>query len=305
MFDWNDLKYFLAISRRGSTLAAARELNVNQTTVARRVDALEGALGARLFERRPDGYRPTALGLKLMTLAERVELGTAAVADAARSWNRTIAGVVRVTSTELLATDVLAPLISDLRASHPSLQVELVADDRRLDLVHGQVDVAIRVGSVPDEPSVVRRRLGESVWSVYCSRSYADRHGLPRSVKDLDDHHIAGGSGDLSALAPLLALRTLAPRADIAIRCNSVPNLIAAVRSGIGVGPLPNWVAHDDETLIACPIPEFGSRSDIWLLYHESQRDTPHMRLFREAVTERFAAIRDRLAGQPQRRHLS
>lgn len=302
MFDWNDLKYFLAVSRRGSTLAAARDLHVNQTTVARRVDALEGALGARLFERRPDGYRPTVFGLKLMTLAERVERDAGAVADAAQSWNRTVSGVVRVTTTELLAMDVLAPLISDLRASHPSLQVELVSDDRRLDLVHGQVDVAIRVGSVPEEPSVVRRRLGESVWSAYCSKSYADRHGVPRSVEDLDNHHVVGGSGDLASLAPLVALATLAPHGKIAIRCNSVPNLIAAVRSGIGVGPLPNWVAHGDDTLVPCPVPAIGSRADIWLLYHESQRDTSHMRLFREAVIERFATLRDRLEGRPRER---
>lgn len=297
MLDWNDLKFFLAVLRCGSTLAASRDLKVNQTTVARRIEALEEALGARLFERRPDGYRPTDLGRKLGPLAERVEQDAAAVADAAAAWKRTVAGVVRVTTTELLAMDVLAPLISELRADHPALQVELVADDRRLDIVHGQVDVAIRVGSVPEEPSVVRRRLGESVWSLYCSASYAERYGIPRTAEELAGHHIIGGGGDLAGLAPLAALRALAPLADIAIRCNSVPNLIAAVRSGIGVGPLPSWAAHRDRALIACPIEGTGSRSDIWLLYHESQRDTPHMRVFRDAVAERFSRLRDRLQG--------
>lgn len=297
MFDWNDLRFFLAVLRRGSTLAASRDLGVNQTTVARRVEALEEALGGRLFERRPDGYRPTDLGRKLWSLAERVEQAVAAVADAATSWNRTVAGVVRVTTTELLAMDVLAPLISELRADHPALQVELVADDRRLDVVHGEVDVAIRVGSVPEQPSVVRKRLGESVWTLYCATSYAERHGVPKTIEQLAGHQIIGGGGGLANLSPLVALRTLAPLAEIAIRCNSVPNLIAAVRSGIGVGPLPNWAAYGDEMLVACPIPEVGSRSDIWLLYNESQRDTPHMRVFREAVAERFSRLRERFQG--------
>lgn len=297
MLDWNDLRFFLAVLRRGSTLAASHDLKVNQTTVARRVEALEEALCGRLFERRPNGYRPTELALRLYPLAERVEQDAAAVSDAAAAWKRAVAGVVRVTTTELLAMDVLAPLVSALRADHPALQVELIADDRRLDVVHGQVDIAIRVGSVPEEPSVVRRRLGESVWSLYCSASYAERNGVPHTVEQLAGHHIIGGGGDLAGLAPLVALRALAPRADIAIRCNSVPNLIAAVRSGIGVGPLPNWSAHGDETLVACPIPEAGSRSDIWLLYHESQRDIPHMKVFREAVAERFSRLRDRLQG--------
>lgn len=298
MFDWNDLKYFLAVARSGSTLAAARALKVNQTTVARRIDILEKRLGISLFVRLPNGYRLTERGEATVSLAAQVEQGAKTLADTALGWKRAIAGTVRVTTTEVLAIDVLAPLVSELRDRHPSLVVELIADDRRLDLSRGEVDVAIRVGSCPGEPGIVRRRLATSVWALHCARSYADRRGRPQTVEDLNRHDIVGGSGVLAGLAPLVALRKAAPDAPVGIQCNSVPNLIAAVRSGVAVGPLPCWAATKDDDLLRCPIPELEARSDIWLLYHESLRASPHVRLFREAVTARFGAIRHRFEGR-------
>lgn len=110
MFDWNDLKYFLAVARTGSTLAAARSLRVNQTTVARRIDALERGLGLALFVRLPNGYRLTERGEATVALAEQVEQGASTLADTVRGWSRAIAGTVRVTTTEILAIDVVAPL---------------------------------------------------------------------------------------------------------------------------------------------------------------------------------------------------
>ena len=198
MFDWNDLKFVLAVARSGSTLAASRTLRVSQTTVARRVDALESSLGVRLFERRPGGYLLTANGEKLIVHAEQVEKDAAAVANAVQSWNRAVAGTLRVTTTELLAMDILAPLISELRSTHPSLQIEMVADDRRLDLARGEVDVAIRLGALPAEAGITCRRLGRSAWSLHCAKSYAERHGVPQTVEDLDDHEIVGGGGELA-----------------------------------------------------------------------------------------------------------
>jgi len=291
MYDWNDLKFLLAIARSGSTLGAARALGVNQTTVARRAEALEEALGIQLFERRPGGYRLTVRGQELVAMAEAVEADATHIADSAASWRRQISGTVRVTTTELVATAILAPLISQLSATHPGLTVELIAGDKRLDLQRNEVDVAVRVGSNPGEPSLIQKHLGESVWGVFAARSYVDRHGVPGS--DLAGHAIIGGGGDLATLAPLNWLVAHAAGARIAMRCNSVPNLIAAVKSGAGIGPLP-FMATDD-TLIRCFDQEW--RSDIWLLYHETQRATPHIRAFLDAFTAHFATLRGRVDG--------
>lgn len=297
MFDWDALKYLLAVSRAGSTLAAATMLRVNQTTVARQIDRLEQDLGLVLFERRMDGYRLTEQGHTLVALAQEVERPALALEAAARALQRTGTGALRVTTTELLATDVIAPLISDLAEMQPGLRVELVADDKRLDIAGGEVDVAIRVGSVPASPGVVRKRIGESLWAIYCQKSYAERFGVPTNVEQLRGHRIPGGSGVLATLPALERLVRAAPEADIALRCNSVPNLIAAIRSGIAVGPLPHFAAEGDAGLVRCPLPALESRHDIWLLYRESQRDVPHARAFRAALIGRFRLLRHRLAG--------
>lgn len=297
MFDWNALKYLLAVARAGSTSGAATALRVNQTTVARQIDRLEHVLGLVLFERRTDGYRLTDQGRALLALAEKVEAPALALDAAARTLSRNAAGTLRVTTTELLATDVLAPLISDLAESQPGLRVELIADDRRLDIAGGEVDVAIRIGSVPPSPGVVRRRLGDSLWAIFCHRTYAERYGLPSGIDGLEHHRIPGGSGALATLPALQKLAHAAPRADIALRCNSVQNLIAAVRSGIALGPLPHWAAVEDENLIRCPLPTLETRYPVWLLYRESQKDVPYARAFRAALVARFHALRQRLTG--------
>lgn len=297
-FDWNDARYLIAVARAGSTLGAARALGVNQTTVARRIEALEQGLGVALFERRADGYRLTERGREALMLAEPMERAAAALVEASDAWRREIAGVVRVTTTEILATSVLAPLLSQLRDSHPALQVELVADDRRLDPLGGEVDIAIRVGSEPRDPGLVRRKLGQSVWTLFCARSYAERHGVPRDAAALDRHAIIAGSGRLADLASLRWLAQLAPNAPIALRCNSVPNLVAAVRAGVGIGPLPYFAAADSSDLIRCVANLNDEPSDVWLIFPESLRRSPPVKLLVAALVETFAAVRDRMAGR-------
>lgn len=293
MYDWNDLKVLLAIARSGSTLGAAKALKVNQSTVARRSQALEDALGVQLFERRPGGYRLTVRGHELVAMAQAVEASATHLADRAASWRRQISGTVRVTTTELVATAILAPLISQLSSTYPGLTIELLAGDRRLDLQRNEVDVAIRLGSNPGEPSLIQKHLGESVWAIFAARSYAERRDLPATPADLANHAILTGGGELTTLEPLNWLADNANGARIAMRCNSVPNLIAAVKSGVGLGPLPFMAA--DDSVIRCLDVEW--RSDIWLLYHESQRAAPHIRAFLDAFTAYFATLSGRLDG--------
>lgn len=299
MFNWNDLKYLLAITRSGSTPGAAEALKVDQTTVLRRIEGLEKALGVQLFDRRPDGYKATAIGSELAAIAERVERETAAILNVADASLRRNAGILRVTTTELLATDILPPVATELRRQIPELQVELIASDRMLDLMRGEADIAIRVASVPAEPAVMRRKLGEIVWAIYCTNGYAGRHGAPKTIEELNrDHHIIEGSGEIGRLDPLLWVRALAPKAQTAIKCNSVAEVIAAVRAGAAIGPLPCFVAAGDANLVRCLPPHMERRYDVWLLYPESHRQNPLIRAFLDALIKRFAMLGDQLEGR-------
>ena len=119
MLDWNDLRYFLAVARQGSTLAAARSLRVSQTTVARRIAALEGALGFPLFDKRQAGYALTPAGEQLLDRAGSVEAAASAFSDAAGAHVRDLSGTVRITSEEVYATCLISPLLRELHERHP------------------------------------------------------------------------------------------------------------------------------------------------------------------------------------------
>lgn len=298
MFDWDDLRFVLAVHRAGSTLAAAKALKVSQTTVARRIEAFEKAIASPLFERRPEGYRATPRALAIIAEAERMEAAATAVANQAAAWRRGATATIRITATELVASLVVAPLVAELRHAHPGLTVEIHADDRKLDLRKGEADIAIRVGSRPPDDSLIGRRLPDSIWAPYCSREYAERHGLPHSIGELAQHQLVAGSGQMESNPALHWLLSRAPGAAVAARCNSLPNLIASVRAGLGVSMLPCFVAAGDPQLMRCLDPSCRWSSEVWLIYHQNRRNDPDLRIVLDAIIARMERLRPRFEGE-------
>lgn len=292
MIDWNDLHVALAVARTGSAAAAARALGVDATTISRRISALETALGQPLFERRPDGFRLIEGREDLMGRAERLAAEMEAFQTFAIGRRRRLEGRIRVTATETMVAHLLGPVVFRLRRDHPGLRVEIVVDDRRLDIVHAEADVALRVGSTPTEPTLVAQRLPDSCWSVYCSRAYAAAYGRPSSSGDLKAHLLVAGEGPLAAIAPLAWLETQAPGAEVVCRCNTIPNLAALVAAGVGVSVLPCLIGETSEDLVRCLAPPAQLRSELWLLYHESQRRSDLVRPFVEALAREVRAHR-------------
>lgn len=169
----------MAVARTGSTLGASRALNVNQTTVAWRIGVLEQAIGTKLFDKRHSGYALTEPGVELRATAECIEVEAKAFAEQAGALGRRISGVIRVTTNEGLANAVMAPALSAFRKLHPEVRVDLVVDERRLDLTRGAADVALGTGARPTESGLVARRLTPMAWAAYCSRDYAGTTRLP------------------------------------------------------------------------------------------------------------------------------
>ena len=173
MLCWDDLRFFLAVARTGSTLAAGKALKVSQTTAARRVAALEEAIGLGLFERRQAGYALTPAGEALVARAEAVERAAESFAEAAASQARDVQGVVRLTTVEIYAATLLTPLLKDMRAALPGVRIELDTTEAKRDLAASEADIALRGGHPPEEGGLVGRRIGRDPWTVYCSRAYA------------------------------------------------------------------------------------------------------------------------------------
>lgn len=279
MLDWNDLRYFLAVAREGSTLAASRTLRVSQTTVARRIEMLEQVLGIALFERRRTGYVPTEAAAGVMAAAEAAEAAMLAFQAEAQSRRRAVSGAVRLTTNELLANQVLVGAVEAFRAAFPAVRLEITTTDRRLDLAHGEADVALRASGRPTQPDLVGRRLAVDNWSFWCSRAYAERRGMPRDVAGLADHAVIGV--ELGAFTDPLALwfEKAAPDAAIVLRRNSIDGVFAAIRSGLGVSLMSDLVAASDPDFVRCFTPQGGPQPpDIWLLTHERLRDVPRVR---------------------------
>jgi DNA-binding transcriptional LysR family regulator len=277
-FDWNDLKYFLAVARKGSTTAAAAVLDASPSTVSRRITALEEALGHRLFERTPEGYKLTPLAESLVPAAERVETAAEVVADRVSAAGRHISGVVRVTTLDVFASVVVMPALAELRTIEPDLRVEVLTGDEVLDLVTGEADVAIRFGPRPTQPGLVIRNIGRAEVALYCSRAYAAAHGVPASVADLDNHAVIRGIDRVDTRPHHLWLAEVAPRAKVAHRSNTFFGVLDAVRQGLGIGSLPTIPQVTSELVRIDVGPRFIA--DAWLVSSEHSRTQPAVRAF-------------------------
>lgn len=288
MFDWNDLRYLIAVAEAGSTLAAAGRLRVSQTTVARRLHALEGALGIALFERRQSGYVPTPEGASLLDLARQVEQATRRISDQAAASAREVGGSVRLTTVEIYAVTVLPPILRDLHRAHPRIRVELDTSAEVRDLATGGADIALRRNPATSDGSLIGRRIADDRWTLYCSRSYADAHGVPRSRAQLTGHVLIGGGEDKVWRQYRAWLKRHDLEDQVAISHDTVTGMLAAVRSGFGIAALPSFYADHDPDLVRClpPMPEHDD--SLWLLTHERLRNVPKVRVVLDFLTERL-----------------
>jgi DNA-binding transcriptional LysR family regulator len=296
MFDWNDLRYFLAIAREGSTVAAAKALGVSQPTVPRRLVALEERIERKLVEHHPTGYRLTDLGKALLPHAEDVERAVTAFQRQLMSEGQELRGTLRVTCPEGLASRLFAPLIESFRAKYPELRVDLIMTDRRLDLAKGEAEVAVRIHE-PGDDSLVARKVADSPWAIYASRSYIARHGRPQGLEDLAQHEVVEFGGEMAANHAARWLQAVAPGAKVAARGNSMLGVLAAVKSGAGLAPLPMLLggSEDDLEAVLGSIPELDSR--VYLVMHADLRRTVRVRAFCDFVVQEVARLRPLLRG--------
>ncbi|MEZ5939458.1 MAG: LysR family transcriptional regulator [Hyphomonadaceae bacterium] len=297
--DWGDLKHFLAVARSGSTLAASRTLGVNQTTVARRIAALEDALGARLFERISGRYRLTELGAAVVPVAERVESEIDAFRREVEGRRSEGVRLLRVTTSEPLADLLLAPWLGEYTERFPDVQVHMILDDRRLDLERGEADIALRASHLLPEGDnlIVRTLCGEGKWAAYAGRSYVEKYGKPDTPDDLVRHVIIGAAGGLSDFEPEIWKRAIAAGARVQTSSTSISNIAGVIRRGQGVGPLPCMVGDLDPELVQCFMVDELTYQLI-LIMRAEMRTLPHVRGFVDLLIARTAALIDVIEGR-------
>jgi DNA-binding transcriptional LysR family regulator len=289
MLDWNDLRYFLSVADHGSTLAAGRALRVSQTTVARRIAALEDAIGLPLFEKRQAGYVLTPAGDDLLGRARQVETAASGFAEASAALARDSSGTVRITTQEIFANTLLAPILRELHDRHPEILIELDTQQELLELGEGQADIALRSTAQDPPAGTVGRRICVDDWTLYCSREYAASHGVPRNREDLKKHAIIGGGGGKLWVHYEAWLRKLGLEDRVAMHHSTSTGLLSGVRSGFGLGVLPCVVADAEPDLVRCLPPRTDHGREMWLLTHERIRHTPRVRVAIDFLYEKLA----------------
>src|ERR1700747_1565662 len=197
MFDWDDLRYFLAVARHGSTIAAAKALDLSQSTVHRRLADLEKRIGRNIVVRHATGYRLTEVGMALRPWAEQVERAVDSLERYLVAADDTPTGSIRVTCSESIGYRFTQSLLVEtFQNRHPGLRGELIMSDRFLDISKGEADVAIRAG-IPNEETLVGRKIADVPWAFYCSRAYLARHGRVERIEDIAGHSVIGFDGDI------------------------------------------------------------------------------------------------------------
>ena len=282
--DWDDLRLFLAVARSGQILAAARRLDLNHATVARRLSGLEQALKVKLVDRRTTGCLLTEAGERLLARAERIEAELIAASAEIGGADVAVSGTVRIGAPDGFGVAFLAPRLGALSERHPDLTLQLVPVPRAVSLSRREADIAITVER-PEHGRLVARKLVDYELALYASKDYLARAGVPEAPTDLRDHALVGYVEDLVYAAALAYApeidRSVVPRFEIA----SALGQTEAVRAGAGIGILHSFIARADPNLVQV-LPERTIRRAYWLVVHESVRDLRRVRTVADFIAE-------------------
>jgi DNA-binding transcriptional LysR family regulator len=294
---WDELRLVLAIGRSGTLSGGARELAIDHSTAFRRLGALEARIGVRLFERARDGYVATPAGEALIAAAARFDDTVGELERRLAGQDLRPSGTVRVTTTDTLLC-LLAPLFASFRAAHPDILLEVVVANEFFTLTRRDADVAIRPAArAPD--ALVGRRVAEIASALYAAPSYLaawpDRSDLGAH---LDAHDWIAPDETLGHLGSAQWLRAKVPLGRVVCRSNSLLALAAAARAGLGVTPLPCFLADPYPGLerVHPPLPEMAS--SLWLLTHTDLRRVARIRAFLDFMALRLAHQRPLLEGR-------
>ncbi|MDU9003635.1 LysR family transcriptional regulator [Sedimentitalea todarodis] len=294
--DWDKLRIFHAVADAGSLTHAGDRLNLSQSAVSRQIRALEDSLGATLFHRHARGLILTEQGELLFdatnSMSKRLETAAARIKDSEEE----VFGELRVTTTFGFGLLWLAPRLPKLYEKYPELKVDLILDERVLDLPMREADVAIRMKE-PSQADLIRKRLMSVQMLMYASREYLDQNGTPDSAEDISDHRLICQSTDAAqVMAGASLVQTVMaynPRSTLTI--NNYFGVLQGVLHNLGIGVLPDYVTHDFPQLVRV-LPEIESADvPVFLAYPEELRQSQRIAAFRDFVQEEIITYRKHL----------
>jgi DNA-binding transcriptional LysR family regulator len=275
--DWDLYQSLHAVIRAGSLSAAARMLSLSQPTVGRHIEQLEQALGLPLFTRSPQGLKPTEFALALAPSLEAMASASQAVLREASGEADAVSGVIRITASEIVGTEVLPALLADFHDQHPAVIIELALSNRTEDLLHREADIAVRMMR-PTQTGLRAKRIGAIGGGVYAHRRYLQRHGEPQSM-DAPGHAAVGFDRDNAAVRAISDAYPSLTREMFAFRSDSDLAQLAAIRAGFGLGGIQHGIARRDPNLVYVLGDVFNFELECWVVMHDDLKSSRRMRL--------------------------
>ncbi|KIZ34048.1 MULTISPECIES: LysR family transcriptional regulator [Rhodopseudomonas] len=263
--DWNDLRFFLAVARSGSLTRTSADLRVSQSTVSRRISEFERSLGMKLFARHQTGYFLTDAGREVLRDAETVEESILSLERGATGLDKAPAGAVRLATSDSLATDLIIPAMPAFRERYPRIRLEIVTSTVAAELGRHEADIALRVVR-PTRGNLKVRRVGHMTYSVYGSRAYVEQFPFIEG-EPLGGRHFITWDESHAHLPAAVWLAREHPDCQIALTTTSLPTQIAAVRAGLGLAVVPDFLAVGEDFIRVIPADQMFS-NDVWLVTH-------------------------------------
>lgn len=288
VIDWDDVRFFLAIHRHGTLAAAAGALGLDATTVGRRLARLESQVDTRLFDRTAKGYVATAAGQRMLPRAEKIERELLSALRDVEGEDQRLAGLVRVTATEMLSTRFLSPNLVHFQKKYPEIRLELICTNRDLDLGRREADIALRL-TRPQQDDVVVKKLYTIELGLYASREYAESYGLPKDG-ELAGHRVIAFADTRAFRRENEWLDEQTHGATIVLRSDSVSSLVSAAIAGVGVAMLPCKVADAEPDLLRIAHPGSPEPRIVWQAVHRDLVNAARIRAVLDFLGRLFTA---------------
>jgi len=294
--DWRALQDVVAVAETGSLSAAARRLNVSQPTVGRRIEQLEDQLGTLLFNRTARGLLLTKVGEDILNHAKQMEEGALAIERIATGANQELQGNVRISLIEDLGINWLPKKLSEFHAQFPQLTIEVNIDNRNVNLLRREADIAIRLAR-PEQQDLICRKVAMLHFGLYASQTYLDEHGVPEKRADLKEHFHVGFDEVMARGPNIKKLESLFIQEHIRHRSNSHMEMMEVTRAGLGCAALCCFIADTHPDLQRVLSKEFDYAREIWLVTHMEINSSARIRAVFDFLGKVLEEDVDRLKG--------
>lgn len=285
MDNWDEIRTAFHVARLGTVSGAADALGVHHATVIRHIDALEGRLGVKLFQRHARGYTATEAGSDLMQVAQATDDQFAQLQSRIRGRGDDVSGELVITSLPSMSP-LITPSLVQFQKLYPGLIIRYLTGDRVFRLEYGEAHVAIRAGNAPDQPDNVVQPFGRVNVGLYASEDYVRRKGAPADETEFDGHDFICGD-DKNSRAPFNRwLWSNVPAQQIVFRNADNLQFRDAVLAGAGIGFMSEWDAQRCPSLVSIMAPRDDWSAPLWLVTHVDLHRTTKVQAFLKFLKE-------------------